>query len=137
MVADNVELVREMLAAWKRGDLQWLMDRSDPQIVIVQPPEVPDAKTYHGHQGLVEALEDWPSQWDHFEVELVDVIDVDEERLISVTRHRMEARDMEVEQEVTYLYTIKNGLGTRMEMFFSREAAFEAAGISTGGDSGP
>jgi ketosteroid isomerase-like protein len=127
---ESVELMREMVAAIQRGDYGWFMDRSDPEIVNVQPPEAPDAKTYRGHQGIVEALEDWPSQWDEFEVELVEVIDLDEERLISVTHHRMKAREIEVEQKVTYLYTIRNGLGTRMEMFLSREAALQAAGIS-------
>ncbi len=42
----------------------------------------------------------------------------------------MKARDMEVEQEVAYLHTIRNGLATRIDMFFSREAALEAAGLS-------
>ena len=61
---------------------------------------------------------------------MIDVIDVDEKRVISVSRHRMKARDMEVEQEVAYLHLATNGVATRMEMFFSREAALEAAGLS-------
>jgi ketosteroid isomerase-like protein len=136
MSQEAVELVEEMYAAWGRGDMQWFMDRSHPQIVIVQPPEVPDAKSYHGHRGIVEAFVDWPSQWDEFEVELVDVIEVDDDRVISVSRHRMKAREMEVEQEVCYLHISRDGLATRLEMFFSRDAALEAAGIGDG-DAGP
>ncbi len=131
MSQENVELVREMFAAWKRDDIQWFLDRSDLDVVILQPPEVPDAKSYHGHQGVIEALRDWPNQWDEFEVELIDVIEVDEHRTISVSRHRMAARDMEIEQEVAYLHFANtDGIAARLEMFFSREAALEAAGLS-------
>ena len=37
-----------------------------PDLVLVQPPEVPDAKTYEGPAALVEAMEDWPKQWEDF-----------------------------------------------------------------------
>jgi hypothetical protein len=37
---------------------------------------------------------------------------------------------MDIEQEVTYLHTrARDGLATRVEMFFSREEALEAAGL--------
>ena len=130
MSKENVETVREMYAAWDRGDFQWILDRSHPEIVLVQPPEVPDAKSYHGHRGVIEALEDWPKQWEEFEVELIEVIEVDENRVISMTRHRMKAREMDVAQDVFYLHTSKDGLGTRMDMFFSRAQVLEAAGLS-------
>lgn len=42
-----------------------------------QPVDIPDAKTYRGHAGLLEAFRDWPSQWDEFSVDLdVDVWNV-------------------------------------------------------------
>ena len=64
MSAENVELVREMYAAWGEGDIQRIIEMCDPEVVIVQPPEIPDSKSYSGHPGVVEALEDWPNQWD-------------------------------------------------------------------------
>ena len=130
MSQENVEAVREMYAAWERGDIDWIVEHSDPEVEIVQPPEVPDAKTYRGHAGVREAFEDWPKQWDEFRVELLDVIDVSDTQTISVTRHNLTARGIEMEQEVAYVHTSRDGLGIRVEMFFGREQALAAAGLS-------
>lgn len=86
MSADQVELVRAVYAAWERDDIAFILEHSDPEIVIVQPPEVPDAKSYRGHEGVVQSFQDWPSQWEEFRAELIEVIDVDEDRVISVNR---------------------------------------------------
>ena len=131
MSQENVEAIREMCAAWGRGDIEWLIERSDPEIEIIQPPEVPDSKLYRGHAGVREAFEDWPTQWDEFRVELLDVIDVSDTQVISVSRHYLKARDIDIQQEVTYLHTrARDGLATRVEMFFKREEALKAAGLS-------
>ena len=129
MSEENVEAIRETYAAWKRGDIEWMIERSDPEIEIIQPPEVPDSKTYRGHAGVRETFEDWPKQWDEFRVELVDVIDVSETQTFSVTRHYLRARGIDMEQEVTYVHTSRDGLAIRVEMFFTREEALEAAGL--------
>src|SRR5689334_19747051 len=96
MSTENVALVREGFAAWERGDIDALVDGAHPDIEIVQPPEVPDSKTYRGKSGLAEAFADWPKQWDGFRAELVEVIDVDDAQVIAVTRHYMRARDMDL-----------------------------------------
>ena len=110
MSQENVEPIREMYAAWGRADIEWLIERSDPEIEIIQPPEVPDSKTYRGHAGVREAFDDWPKQWDDFRVELLDVIDVSDAQTISVTRHYLRARGIDMEQEVAYVHTARDGL---------------------------
>jgi uncharacterized protein len=129
MTQENVELVRAGYAAWERGDLDVIVERADPEIEIVQPPEVPDAKTYRGKAGVIEAFADWPKQWDEFRAELMEVIDVSDTKAVSVARHYLRARGMDVEQEVAYVHTFRDGLVVRWEMFFSREQALEAAGL--------
>jgi ketosteroid isomerase-like protein len=129
MSQENVEAIREFYDAWRRGDMAWILERSDPAIEIVQPPEVPDSKTYRGHAGVIEAFEDWPSQWDEWRFELVEVIDVDEIRVISVSRHDLRARGIEMQQEVAYLHMIERELAVRVEMYFTRDQALVAAGL--------
>ncbi len=127
MSKENVEAVRETYAAWERGDNQLILNRTHPEIGLVQPPEVPGAKSYHGHRGVIEMLENWPNGRSSSGAR---VIEVDEDRVISVTCHRMKAREMDVAQEVFYLHTSEDGLATRMDMFFSRAQVLEAAGLS-------
>lgn len=126
MPEENVKQARALFAAWERGDFDDLLDRCDPEIEVVQPPQVPDAKSYRGHKGLLEAFEDWPSQWDEFEVELREIVDVGRDRVIIVNNQRLTARGATMEQEVYFLTTFKAAKATRVDMFFSREEALEA-----------
>ncbi|HEX3562375.1 MAG TPA: nuclear transport factor 2 family protein [Solirubrobacterales bacterium] len=130
MSRENVELVREGYAAWERGDIDGIVEGVTPDVEIVQPPEVPDSKTYRGKAGVVEAFADWPKQWDEFRAELLEVIDISDTKVVSVTRHYLRARDIDIEQEVAYVHTFRGDLIVRWEMFFTRDEALEAAGLS-------
>jgi ketosteroid isomerase-like protein len=113
MSAATVELVYATYAAWERGDIEWLVAHSDPDIEIVQPPELPDSKSYWGYAGVRDMFEDWPKQWDDFRVELLEVIDISDTQAISVTRHYLRAREMDLAQDFSYLHTLRNGKGIR------------------------
>jgi ketosteroid isomerase-like protein len=45
MSQEGVELVRRAFEALERGDLALLDNWTTPDVVIVQPPEVPDTKS--------------------------------------------------------------------------------------------
>ncbi len=130
MSEENVELVQHFYAAWERGDMEWILDHSDPEIEIVQPPEVPDAKSYRGREGLLQSFEDWPKQWEEFRAELIQTIDVDEDRVISVNRQYLRARDIDLQEELAFLHTMQDGRLTRVDMFLSLDKARKAAGLS-------
>jgi ketosteroid isomerase-like protein len=130
MSQENVEIVRAFYDAWERQDIEFILANCDPDIVIVQPSEVPDAKTYRGHTGVRAAFEDWPKQWESFRVKLVRVIDIDEERLISVNRQMLSARGIDFDQEVAFLHTQRDGKAIRVDMFLTAEQALKAAGLS-------
>ena len=53
-----VEWQRETVDAYRAGDLEWLLERTDPEIEIVQPPEIPGGRSYRGLEGLIDALLD-------------------------------------------------------------------------------
>ncbi len=127
MSAATVELVYATYAAWERGDIEWLVAHSDPDIEIVQPTELPDSKSYWGYAGVRDMFEDWPKQWDDFRVELLEVIDISDTQAISVTRHYLRAREMDLAQDFSYLHTLRNGKGIRFEMYLTREEALRAA----------
>ena len=130
MSEENVEIVRAQYAAWDKGDVPSIVDTCAPDVEIVQPAEVPDSKSYRGHEGVVVAFEDWPKQWDVFQVTLERVIDGPEDRVISVHSQHLEARGMNLDQEVAFVHTFNEGKMVRLDMFLSREQALEAAGLS-------
>jgi len=131
MSQENVELVKLGIEAFQQGNWDLVQENSDPDVVIVQPPEVPDAKTYRGPHAFANAAADWPSQWEDFKLELVELIDVDDERLIAVTRHHGRGAESGIEMDFTvvYIQTLRDGKLARVDMFFSRAQALEAVGL--------
>ncbi len=131
MSQENVELVELGFDAFQRGDVEAMREGSHADVVIVQPPEVPDAKSYEGHAGIAAAFEDWPSQWEDFRFELLEVIDVSDTTLVAVTRQRGRGAHSGIEMDITvaFVNTMRDGKLARMEMFFNRAQALEAAGV--------
>ena len=125
-----MELVRGGFDALAQGDLDTVDERTTADVVIVQPPEVPDAKSYEGRAAVAQAWADWPAQWEDFRLDLLEIIDVADEVAVSVTRHRGRGREsgIEMDFQVFYVHVGRDGKLARMEMFFTREQALEAAG---------
>jgi ketosteroid isomerase-like protein len=132
MSQEWVDLVRLGFEAIERGDMAMFDGMTTEDLVLVQPPEVPDTKTYEGRGAIVDALEDWPNQWEDFRMDLIEIIDAGDEVAVSVTRHRGRGREsgIEMDFEVFYVQRGRDGKLARMEMFFSRAQALEAAGLS-------
>ena len=131
MSQEWVDLVRLGFEAIERGDMAVFDGMTTEDLVLVQPPEVPDAKTYEGWNAIAESLEDWPKQWEDFRMDLIEIIDAGDEVAVSVTRHRGRGREsgIEMDFEVFYVQRGRDGKLARLEMFFSREQALEAAGL--------
>ncbi|HEX8854617.1 MAG TPA: nuclear transport factor 2 family protein [Thermoleophilaceae bacterium] len=123
----NVRFIRAAFDAFSRGDFEAVLQVTDPDIEITQPRELPDYRTYHGREGVLEAFRDWPAQWDQFDVDLVDVIDLDDEHVVSVTRQHLRARELEFDQDVINLHTFRGEKAIGWHMFFTVEEAMEAA----------
>jgi ketosteroid isomerase-like protein len=63
------------------------------------------------------------------------IIDAGDDVVVSVTRHRGRGREsgLEMDFEVFYVQRVRQGKLSRLEMFFSREQALEAAAPPRGG----
>ena len=69
-------------------------------------PEIPDSSTYAGPDAFVDALLDWPRQWEDFRMEPRRIFAADDEHLIVVALHRgrPHSMDIEVEAEIVFLF---------------------------------
>jgi ketosteroid isomerase-like protein len=129
MSQDTVELVGAGMEAVLRGDFEYVESFMHPDAVLVQPPEVPDSKSYQGPNAIREAMEDWPQQWDDFSMELLEIVDVGDDVAVSVTRHTGHGREsgIEMDAHLFYVHHLPEGKLARLEMYFSREQALESA----------
>jgi ketosteroid isomerase-like protein len=123
------ELMRGIVAAFAAGDLESVLENTDPEVEIVQPPELPDGRIYCGLDGFVECLLDWPSEWEDFRVEPTRIYALGDSAFVIEAMHRGRSLRMglEIEVEIFWLYTLRNGRTLRWDMFMSREATLAAA----------
>lgn len=120
---------RETVDAYVAGDLDWVLEHSHPEIEIVQPKEFPDPRTYRGEQGVIDALLDWPREWEDFDLEPKRVFAPDGRHVLVVAIHRGRSlkMDIEVEAEIVWLFALEDGRIRRWDMFMSVDDALLAA----------
>ena len=132
MPAELRELVAGFSTAYREGDLEWLLDHTDPEIEIVQVPEIPGSRTYTGHEGMVDAILDWPLQWENFHIEPQRVFAPNPDNLIVVAIHggRPHSMDIEVEAEIVFVFRWRDGRATRWDMYLTLDEALRRAAES-------
>jgi ketosteroid isomerase-like protein len=118
----------ETIAAYSAADVDRIVRQFDPDVTIAQPPELPGAASYRGHEGVVENMLDWPREWEGFRVEPRRVFSPGPDRVVVVGLHSGQSLRMGVEMqvEIVWVYTLRDGLIVRWDMFLDVEQALEA-----------
>jgi ketosteroid isomerase-like protein len=133
MSEENVEIVRNAFAAFKRGDIDGVLRLCDEDIVITQPPDLPGVRPeQRGHRGVVEALAIWPEQWDEYRIELlrVDAAPGDKVFVAQRSSGRGKQSGVEVDMDFSFVFTLREGKISEWRLFIQQEQAHEAAGLS-------
>ena len=129
MSQENVEMVRAAFDAWHQGDMEGMLRLMHPEIVVTQPPEIPDGTTFHGHAGVRQAIAAWPDQWDDYQLEIVQVVDAGNHVAVQThQRGRGRGSGVEVEDEVWFVTGFRDGKIGQWRMFRDQRQALEAAG---------
>ena len=133
---DNVEIVRQAFEAVEREGWQSLFPLIDPEFELTTPPELAmEPDTYRGHAGVRRYFESFEDAMD--DIRIVP----DGEFLAAGDKvffpFRLSARGketrIEAEQRAFQVWTLRDGKGLRAEVFATREAALEAAGLPLDG----
>ncbi len=134
MSRENVELVREGLAAFMAGDLERVFELVHSDVVTFRRPPLPGPQTFHGREGLVEVFEDWTADFAEFEWGNGEPIDADDQVVVEMfQRGKGRASGVEVEGRFWFVYTVSEGKIARQDIFNDRAQAFVAAGLSPQG----
>ncbi len=132
MASANEELVRSACAEFNREGFAGLARFADPQIVFSELPQAPEHAVVSGLDGVLGWASRLEEVWEILHVEVVEMTEVDAERVIAVLRLRARARPsgIEVEQLSGSLFTIRAGRFVRWAVYPSREEALRAAGLA-------
>jgi ketosteroid isomerase-like protein len=126
--AEDLELVRAAWAAFLRGDLEGALARVHPQMVTSRAPPLPDARTYHGIEGLLEAYADWTADFVEFEMTTGKFMTVGDRVVVEIfQRARGQASGALVMGRFWFVYTVAAGKVIRQDMFNRKRQALEAA----------
>ena len=137
MSQENVEVVREWVAAINAGDASRLTELADPSVDYMPYLAALSGATgaYHGHDGLWQYVRDLSDVWSEYEVEIHELQDLGNQVLMTGRlRGKGRSSGLDVDAEMAWLHTFREGTGpgryTRLRYFDSGTDALEAAGLS-------
>jgi ketosteroid isomerase-like protein len=127
----HLEIVQAVFDAYFRGDERALLALAAPDVVIAQLPEQVDAGEYHGHDGFRQVMADWTGSWDDWSIEILSAREVGDLVLATaLQRGRGLGSGAPIEAQAIFVFTVRDGLIARWQMFSSEEQALNAAGLS-------
>ena len=132
MSQENVELAWQASWAWNDGGVDALLQYLDADVEWHPPEESMEPGIYRGHDGVRDYVGRLAEIFDAH-VEPLEVIDVDDERVISVIRvvGRSKSSGMEINADWAWLITVgSNRTGIRVETFTDKAQALEAVGLA-------
>jgi ketosteroid isomerase-like protein len=130
MTRDNVESVRQGIEVFAAtGELR--PEVYHPEFVWDMSTfrGWPEQQTYDGLEGARKFLADWEEVWDDWEVEAEQVLDAGDDKVVAILwqRGRSKATGVTSEMHFAQVWTFKDGLQIRMQMYASADEALEAA----------
>jgi ketosteroid isomerase-like protein len=131
-VSANLDLVRSMYAAWERGDFksaEWA--HPEMEYVFVDGP-TPGRWT--GQAGLAKGMREFLSAWKDFRSEAEEYIELDEERVLVLTRYsgRGKTSGVEIAQmraKGANVFRVRDGSVTQRIIYFDRDHALADLGL--------
>jgi ketosteroid isomerase-like protein len=134
MESANLELVRSLYTAWERGDFS-SVDWADREIEFVSA-DGPTPGSWTGLAGMTEGWREFLGAWEDFRIEVDEYRELDDERILVLTRHsgRGKTSGVELEQvrsKGAALYHIRDGKVTKLLFYWNRELAFADLGLAS------
>lgn len=124
---ENVRILREMYGRRTVAEAAELMH---PAAEMRQPSALPDTDEYHGRDELVRGTRRWLEEWKEFRFVPEEVVDLGERALLRVRLSgRGKTSGIDLEQTVFHLWTFRDGMPWRCEVFVDEDAAQQAAGL--------
>lgn len=130
MSQENVKIAREAIEAWNAGDMDRLRELYDPDAVYALPSDWVEAGPYLGRDAIMEQFRQLRDIWrDDSSFDCIDTLDARDRVVVQVDFHG-DTRGLPLTTEMAWVYTMRQGLIVRLEIFRSKAEALEAVGLS-------
>jgi ketosteroid isomerase-like protein len=130
MAETNVDRLRAGYEALDRGDIDVVRDFIHPQAEMRDRPEIPDATTYVGWDGVVLSLRASRETFEDFHF-VPERFFENEDKIVVIIKMIGKGRTsgVPVEERIAHLWTIEDGLAVALQAYTSPAEALEAAGL--------
>jgi ketosteroid isomerase-like protein len=125
----SVELVREIVDALNRADIDGMLARMDPDFEWTPLEASPVARVYRGHDQIRRYVEDWLGTFDSLRLDLEDPTETGGRVVAGVRAYgRGRASGVELDARFCQVWTVGGAMATAMEEHPTREQGLAAAG---------
>ena len=132
MSQENVEIVREL---YERFD-----ETHQPVAEMLAPDFAwdmstfggwPESPVYYRAEGMSEFLAAWLENFDDWEVRAERLLDAGEDLVVAIVwqRARSKASGATVEMSLAQVWTVRDGIAARMQMYADAADALKAVGL--------
>jgi ketosteroid isomerase-like protein len=135
LIRQNVETIKGAYGSVGEGNFNSVLDLVDPDVVVRDRPESPDPRTYHGHQGMLDALASSEEYFEGFALEPEQFIGAGD-YVVVVLKMRGTGRGsgITVEERIAHQWKVRDGKAVELQVYSDPDAAVRdaRAGVSTG-----
>ena len=122
-VPHGSDFVARVYAAINARDRAAIRALTGPDIAFVTTVEA-----FRGPEALLEWMDDGDDAFDDFSIELLEVEELGDHVVVSMRqRGRGKASGAEVDDHITHVWTVRDGLATRLQSFADHEDAVRYA----------
>ena len=135
MSRENVELVRQGLETFNRGEWNEIFERwFHPEIEWSDPPGFPGAGVHRGRAAVEARFRELEEMLEGFSVRPEELFDAGDEVVSFVrTGGRGRSSGIDVSRPVAWVLTVRDGLIVKVVGYEDRDAALAAAGVEAPG----
>jgi ketosteroid isomerase-like protein len=92
----------------------------------------PEPREFTGVAGFVEFLQAWVEPYEEWRIEVDEILDAGEDRVVALLRQlgRMRGSESQVEMRYGVVYSLRDGRISRAVAYATPEQALKAAGLS-------
>jgi ketosteroid isomerase-like protein len=109
-----------------------ILDLWDPEAVIEEVAEFPDADVYRGHEGLVRWWTAFFEIYDDVQIEPREFIPVGDRVVVQFHQSLRSHEGVELEHDVTNVWTLRDGKAVHVKGFRNRDEALRSVGLGDG-----
>ena len=131
MSQENVERLRQGVAALNRGDRTAFLALCDPEVENVPPRDWPESEPIRGREAVWDFYIETIAPWGKASFEFAEIMEAGDDKVVGDLRQEVQGKASGVQVAWAYwqVVTLREGRAIRIEFFADRAEALKAAGL--------